>query len=92
VPNDPPLPSPAPEILAYLARHPNARDTEEGILGWWVHEAYIHEWAPKIAETLLLLVERGILEMEKRADGHVFYHLTAQHLATLSPRSSAQKK
>ena len=81
--NDPTLPSPAPEILDYLGRHPRAGDTEDGILNWWVHEAYLRVWAPRIGATLKLLVERGILEQEPRADGHIFYHLTAHYRATL---------
>ena len=26
----------ADEILAYLRRHPNAKDTAEGVLNWWI--------------------------------------------------------
>ena len=83
MPNEPSLPSPAPEILDYLARHPDAQDTIDGILHWWVHESYLRVWAPRIAATLKLLVERGILEQKPRADGHIFYHLTAEYRATL---------
>jgi hypothetical protein len=49
---DPSLPSPAPEILDYLARHPDAQDTIDGILHWWVLDAYIQKWAPKILDYL----------------------------------------
>jgi len=83
VPADLSLPSPAPEILDYLARHPDAQDTIEGILHWWVLDAHIRKWAPEIAETVAQLVERGFLEQKLSADGHVFYRVSPRYLATL---------
>jgi hypothetical protein len=83
VPITPPLLSPAPEILDYLARHPDAQDTIDGILHWWVLDAYIRNWAPKIVETVAQLVERGLVEQRPSVDGHIFYRISAQYLATL---------
>jgi hypothetical protein len=89
---DPSLPSPAPEILDYLARHPEAQDTIDGILHWWVLDACIRKWAPKIAETVAQLVDRGFLEERSSAGGQLFYRASAHYLATLQqrpPRNSA---
>jgi hypothetical protein len=86
VPTEPPLPSPAPEILDYLTRHPQAQDTLDGILHWWVLDACIRKWAPKIAETVAQLVEQGLLEQSQSADGNVFYSVSANYLATLRHR------
>jgi len=61
-PSYPSLRSPAPEILGHLARHPDAQDTIDGILHWWVLDACIRKWAPKIAETVAQLAEQGFLE------------------------------
>ena len=83
MPADPRLPSPAPEILDYLARCPDAQDTIDGILHWWVLDAYVREWAPKIAETVAQLVEQGFLERQRCADGNVFYRVSPHYLATL---------
>jgi hypothetical protein len=83
---DPRLPSPAPEILDYLARQPDAQDTIDGILHWWVLDAYIRKWAPKIAETVTQLVDRGFLEQRSSADGQVFYRVSARYLSTLQQR------
>ena len=80
------LPSPAPEILDYLARQPDAQDTIDGILHWWVLDACIRKWAPKIAETVAQLVEQGFLEEKPSADGNVFYHVSPHYLATLQQR------
>jgi hypothetical protein len=83
---DPSLPSPAPEILDYLARQPGAQDTIEGILHWWVLDAYIRKWAPKIAKTVAQLVERGFLEENPSSDGKIFYHISPRYLSTLQQR------
>jgi hypothetical protein len=81
VPADLSLPSPAPEILEYLARHPDAQDTIDGILHWWVLDTCIRSWGSKIAQTVALLVEQGFLEKKPSADGHVFYRVSQQYLA-----------
>jgi len=83
---DPSLPSPAPEILDYLARHPEAQDTIDGILHWWVLDACIRKWAPKIAETVAQLVDRGFLEERSSDGGQVFYRASPNYLATLQQR------
>jgi hypothetical protein len=83
---DPRLLSPAPEILDYLARHPDAQDTIDGILHWWVLDAHIRKWAPKIAETVAQLVQQGFLEQKRSAEGNVFYRASSNYLATLQQR------
>jgi len=86
LPANPSLPSPAPEILDYLASHPEAQDTLDGILHWWLLETSIRKWAPRIAETVAQLVEQGFLEQSRSADGNVFYHVSPNYLATLQLR------
>jgi hypothetical protein len=91
VPTEPSLPSPGPEILDYLAGHPAAQDTLDGILGWWVMDAYLKKWTPKIEETVTQLVEQGYLEKKPSLDGRIFYHISPRYLSTLQrrrPRSS----
>jgi hypothetical protein len=80
---DPRLSSPAPEILEYLARQPGAQDTIDGILHWWVLDACIRNWTPKIAETVAQLVEQGFLEQKRSADGKIFYRVSPRYLSTL---------
>jgi Fe2+ or Zn2+ uptake regulation protein len=80
------LPPPAPEILDYLARHPDAQDTIDGILHWWVLDACVKKWAPTIAETVAQLVEQGFLEQKRSADGKIFYHVSPHYLARLQQR------
>ncbi|RYE61335.1 MAG: hypothetical protein EOO82_02095 [Oxalobacteraceae bacterium] len=86
------LQSPAPEILEYFSRHPNARDTIEGIR-WWVLDACIHacmrKSAPHIAEAVAQLVELKFLEQQQLADGRIFYRISARYLADLQKRSTS---
>jgi hypothetical protein len=81
---EPLLPSPAPEILDYLARHPDAEDTIDGILHWWVLDACIRNWAPQITSTVAQLVERGfLLQEEPGKDGRIFYRISPRYRASL---------
>jgi hypothetical protein len=85
---NPSLPSPAPEILEYLARQPGVQDTIDGILQWWVLDSCIRNWAPKIADTVAQLVQRGFLEEKPSSDGKIFYHISPLYLSTLQQRPS----
>jgi hypothetical protein len=78
--------SPVPEILDYLARQPEAQDTIDGILQWWVLDSCVRSWAPKIAKTIGKLVEQGFLEEKPSSDGRIFYHVSARYLSTLQQR------
>jgi hypothetical protein len=78
----PRLRSPAPEILDYLARQPEARDTIDGIY-WWVLDSCIRNWAPKIGKTVAKLVEQGFLEKKRSSDGKIFYRVSARYLSAL---------
>jgi len=83
---NPRLQSPALEILDYLARQPEAQDTIEGILQWWVLDSCVRNWAPKIAKAVAKLVEQGFLEKKSSPDGKIFYHLSPRYLSTLRQR------
>ena len=85
---DPRLRSPAPEILDYLARQPGSQDTIDGILHWWVIDTYVRKCAPKLAETVAQLVERGFLEEKPSSDGKIFYRVSPLYLSMLQERES----
>jgi hypothetical protein len=84
--SEPRLSSPAPEILDYLARQPEAQDTIDGIIHWWMLDARTRKWAAKIEEAVAQLGEQGFLERKPSADGKVFYRVSAHYLATLRQR------
>jgi hypothetical protein len=84
---DPRLRSPAPEILDYLARQPGSQDTIDGILHWWVIDTYVRKCAPKLAETVAQLVERGFLEEKPSSDGKMFYRVSPLYVSTFHEES-----
>ena len=63
--------------------HPEAQDTLDGILHWWVLDACVKKWAPKIAETVAQLVEQGFLEEKRSSDGKIFYYVSRRYLSNL---------
>jgi hypothetical protein len=89
VPSESTLPSPAAEILEYLARHPDAQDTIDGILNWWLLDTCIRKWAGKITETVDFLVREGFLEEKSSDDGHILYRVSAQYRTTLEQRRAS---
>ena len=68
------LPKLALQILRYLQDHPEAQDTMEGIMVWWVSERAIKNWLPQVRRSLAALVASGYLE-KRTTDGRIFYRL-----------------
>ena len=61
------------EILDYLARHPQAQDTVEGIAEWWILEQRAQASAVQVKAALERLVARGLVSAQTSRDGRVFY-------------------
>ncbi len=51
----------AREILAYLADHPDAQDTLEGIVEWWILESKVRLQIAIIKEILNELVDKEFI-------------------------------
>lgn len=49
-------------ILEYLAKHPHAMDTLEGIAEWWLIRHHIRVSVATLARALQRLTESGVLE------------------------------
>lgn len=64
----------ARNVLDYLSKHREARDTLEGIVGWWLVEQRIIEQTAAVKEVLDELVADGLLLKSEGADSRVFYH------------------
>ncbi len=53
-------------ILAYLFENPQAQDTFEGIVEWWLLQQEIHHNSRLVQEALFDLVERDLLIERER--------------------------
>lgn len=65
------------EILEYLARHPQAQDTVEGIAEWWILEQRAHTSVAQVKAALERLVARGLVAAQTSREGRVFYRAQA---------------
>jgi len=52
----------AEAILAYLAEHPQAMDSMEGIAEWWLMRQHIRVTVIMLARVLRRLTEQGVVE------------------------------
>jgi Fe2+ or Zn2+ uptake regulation protein len=52
----------AQSILAYLAEHPQAMDSVEGIAHWWITRQQIRVNVTTLTRVLRGLADRGLLE------------------------------
>ena len=66
------------EILRYLKYNPNARDTLEGIVEWWLLEGEIKRETDKISRALKRLVASRQLEANHGSDGRTHYMIPRQ--------------
>jgi DNA-binding MarR family transcriptional regulator len=70
--NDDPTRAIADEVLSYLARHPDAADTAEGIQRWWLADG--GAYAPADVEHALERLARGGAVTRRRLpDDRVLY-------------------
>jgi hypothetical protein len=63
------------EILAYLDKHPEAQDTLEGIVDWWLLEQHIERQIEGVREALAELVAQGLVLESKGKNTRVHYRL-----------------
>ena len=61
-------------IAMYWEEHPNAADSEEGIV-WWLPELRA-ESSDLLQQALTLLVTRGVARAKRGSDGRVIYSRT----------------
>ena len=61
------------EILSYLRNHPNAADTLDGILNWWLPRQRYETEQQRIEQGLEDLVNRGLVSKKVLSDGTILY-------------------
>ncbi len=72
------------EILSYLRAHPQAADTVDGIVEWWLPRQRHDEAVDRVQHALDELVARGLVDKITLVDGTVLYADRAHRF--LSPR------
>ena len=68
----------AREILAYLTDHPDARDSLEGIVHWWLLEREIKYQLALVKEAVQELIDRGLLLEERIPGSKPGYRINAE--------------
>jgi Fe2+ or Zn2+ uptake regulation protein len=67
------LTPPSAEILRYLRARPQAADTVDGIVMWWLPRQRHEEAVDQVQHALDDLVARGLVERITLVDGTVLY-------------------
>ncbi len=67
-------------ILSYLVKHPDAKDTLEGIVHWWILKEQIEQSVDKVSRTLADLVAREFVLEKKYANQEKMYQLNLEKL------------
>jgi len=67
------------EILRYLVKHPDAKDTIEGILKWWLPDGRVWKRG-EVQETLNLLTSKGLLTRRGTVPSKEIYGMNRERL------------
>jgi hypothetical protein len=70
----------AHQILAYLAEHPLAQDTLEGIMEWWLLDREIVHQTSAVTSALAELVAKGLILETRAKDSRAHYRLNPDTL------------
>jgi hypothetical protein len=71
------------DILAYVAEHPEASDTLEGIVEWWLLRQKIEYQTRIVKEALGELVEKGLLVKQMTKDSRIRYRANEEKVREL---------
>jgi hypothetical protein len=63
----------AGEIVRYLIRHPNAADSIDGIMQWWIPRQRYEESRATVERALAELERRGVMKHSTLPDSTVIY-------------------
>jgi hypothetical protein len=63
------------KILRYLEKNPNAADTVDGVLEWWLPKQSIVEQEAIVQRALDLLVQQKLLLTKQSSDTRIHYRL-----------------
>jgi len=70
----------ARDILAYLIDNPDAQDTLEGIIQWWLLEQKIKYQTKMVKEALEELVANGLILERKTENSNTSYRINKEEI------------
>ncbi len=70
----------ARDILAYLVDNPDAQDTLEGIIQWWLLEQKIKYQTKMVKEALEELVKNGLILERKAENSKTSYRINKEEI------------
>jgi hypothetical protein len=65
-------------ILSYLAEHPQAGDTIEGIAQWWLQDPQLQRSRNALQEALDYLSAQDLIVVRRGRNGHVYYSMNPE--------------
>jgi len=68
------------KILRYLDQNPNAADTLDGILEWWLPKQSLYEQEKIVQRALNSLVEQRLLLIKQSTDARKHYRLNVDRI------------
>jgi hypothetical protein len=69
----------AREIISYLSAHPDAQDTLDGIVQWWLRERKSNQHTTLVKEVLADLVTQGLIEKNQKEGETPYYRIRPKH-------------
>lgn len=70
----------AEEILTYLVEHPDAQDTLEGIMDWWLPRHRIKAELNRVKAAIFELVDKGFVVERQGGDSRSRYAVNRRRL------------
>lgn len=70
----------ASQILSYLAKNPDAEDTLEGIVEWWLWQQQIEIESRIVKQALAELIAQGLVKEVKGPDRRTFYRVNGTRI------------
>jgi hypothetical protein len=76
--------STARQILGYLSRHPQAKDTREGIAAWWIQHQRVELAVHRVVLALELLARQNFVLEATGPDRRRYYTINPRRLAEIA--------
>jgi hypothetical protein len=74
------------EILAYFLKNPDAQDTLEGIIEWWLLETYIRKQSILVKQALSELVNQGLIIEIQNSNAQRRYRVNQEKMKEIQER------